>query len=204
MIQVKICGLTREDDILQVNSLNPDIIGFVFAKSRRRVTKDQAQHLKSMLKPSIRSAGVFTDAPISLIKELVQENIIDIVQLHGNETADYIEEIKSILSCPIIKAIRVDSMETILKAQKLRCDYLLLDTYIPGEMGGSGITFNWNIIPPEIKPYFLAGGLDSSNVKSALSNCRPYGIDVSSGVETNGLKDPDKISAFIKAAKGEN
>lgn len=204
MIQIKICGLAREEDIRHVNTLKPDIIGFVFAESRRKVTREMARHLKSMLDASIRSAGVFVDAPISLIKELAAENIIDIVQLHGSETSCYIEELKSTLTCPVIKAIRVENQNTILEAQKFPCDYLLLDTFVPGEAGGSGITFDWSLIPPGIKPFFLAGGLDSNNVRSALTNCRPYGIDVSSGVETGGKKDPDKISAFIKAAREEN
>jgi len=203
MSKVKICGLTRPEDITIVNYQNPDYIGFVFAKSRRQITPEQAKTLKVRLHPSIKSTGVFVDASIPFIISLVNEHIIDMVQLHGTEEEDYIRQLKKNVSCPVIKAIRVQNTSDILKAQSLSCDYLLLDTYVKGEPGGSGKTFDWSLIPKGIKPYFLAGGLTMENVGLAISCCHPYCVDVSSGVETEGIKNNDKIAAFMHAVNKE-
>lgn len=201
MTKIKICGLTRNEDIEAVNRYLPDIAGFVFAESRRKVTPEQAGLLKSKLDTRIRTAGVFTDAPTELIAGLCRSGIIDIVQLHGDETEQYIRELKQKITCPVIKAVRVQSSEQILQAQQLSCDMLLLDTWQKGKYGGSGKTFDHSMIPVLEKPFFLAGGLDCSNVSQAILKCRPYGIDVSSGVETDGVKDEEKIREIIKLVR---
>lgn len=204
MSKIKICGLTRLEDIQMVNKWSPDYIGFVFAKSKRQVTLDQAKALKAGLNPGIQSVGVFVDSPIPIITLMVSENIIDIIQLHGNEDELYIKQLKKSVSCPIIKAIRVQDTSDILKGEQLPADYLLLDTFVKGEQGGSGKTFDWDLIPRKIKPYFLAGGLNSENIHSAINCCQPYCVDVSSGVETKGIKDNTKIADFINAVNKED
>ena len=131
----------------------------------------------------------------------MQANVLDAIQLHGHENAAYIEHLRAMTSVPIIKAVRVQSSEQILSCSRMPCDYLLLDTYVRGERGGSGKSFDWSIIPDMQKPYFLAGGLDSQNVLKAVKTLHPYCVDVSSGVETNGAKDSVKMAEFIKQVR---
>ena len=203
MTKVKICGLSRIEDIEYCNELLPDYIGFIlgFPKSKRNVSFEQAKLLKSKLNSSIKSVGVFVNADIDYICSLCDANVIDYVQLHGNEDDDYISKLKSKVDKPIIKAVRVQSKEDILSAETLNCDYLLLDTYVKDAIGGSGIAFDWSIIPNISKPYFLAGGLNANNVSKAIAICNPYAVDVSSSVEDGAYKSKQKIAEFISAVK---
>ncbi|OLN27328.1 phosphoribosylanthranilate isomerase [Desulfosporosinus metallidurans] len=198
MTQIKLCGLTREEDIAAVNRWRPDYVGFVFANSRRRVTPEQARYLKDGLDPRIKAVGVFTNEPVPFIIELCETGVIEMVQLHGDETEEYIRALKRKTACPVIKAIRVQSTEQLLQAEKLSCDLLLLDAYQKGQYGGSGKTFDRALIPRLHKPFFLAGGLESGNIAQAVGECHPFGIDVSSGAETDGLKDESKIRQIIE------
>lgn len=198
MTQIKICGLTREEDIAAVNRWRPDYVGFVFANSRRRVTPEQARHLKYGLDPHIKTVGVFINEPVQSIIDLCETGVIEGVQLHGDETEEFIRALKQKTLCPVIKAVRVQSTEQILEAEKLPCDLLLLDTYQKGQYGGSGKTFDRALIPPLHKPFFLAGGLESSNILQAIEESHPFGVDVSSGVETEGVKDENKIRKIIE------
>jgi len=195
--KIKICGLSRPADIEAVNKELPDYIGFVFAKSRRQVDEEMARHLKALLNPKIEAVGVFVNEDINRIIRLCREKVIDIVQLHGDEDENYIKELKSKISAPIMRAVRVKSAEDVKKASEISCDYLLFDTYTEKEYGGSGIVFDWSMITDINKPYFLAGGINIDNVLSAIDKCNPYCIDVSSGVETEGLKDPFKINEIV-------
>lgn len=197
MAKVKICGLTREEDIGMVNRYQPDYIGFVFADSKRKVTKEDAARLKKLLDTNIQAVGVFVNAAITDILELCRENIIDVIQLHGDEEEDYIQTLKKNLPNPIIKAVRPISKEDIEKELALSADYLLADTYIKGQYGGSGKTFDWSILPANAEKIFLAGGLNTGNAEEAILTCNPYCVDISSGVETDGLKDAAKVKAFI-------
>lgn len=199
--KVKICGLRREKDILLVNDCKPDYIGFVFAKSKRQVSGETAAKLKQLLNPDIQAVGVFVNASIEEIAELCEKHIIDEVQLHGDEDQDYILELKKYVKNPIIKAVRVKNTEQILEAEKLPCDMLLLDTYTKGQYGGSGTTFDYELIPKLRKPYFLAGGLTIENVTQAIMCCKPYAVDVSSGVETDGWKDAEKVRSLIEKVR---
>lgn len=203
MTKVKICGLSRIEDIEYCNELLPDYIGFIlgFPKSKRNVSFEQAKLLKSKLNSGIKSVGVFVNADIDYICSLCDANVIDYVQLHGNEDDDYISKLKSKVDKPIIKAVRVQSKEDILSAETLNCDYLLLDTYVKDAIGGSGIAFDWSIIPNISKPYFLAGGLNANNVSKAIAMCNPYAVDVSSSVEDGAYKSKQKIAEFISAVK---
>jgi Phosphoribosylanthranilate isomerase len=201
MTKIKVCGLTREEDIMAVNCWRPDYVGFVFADSRRRITPEQAGHLKDRLNPDIKAVGVFTNKPMQFIIELSRKGIIDVIQLHGDENEEYIRGLKQETACPVIKAVRVQSTEQILQAETLSCDLLLLDTYLKGQYGGSGKTFNRALIPPLYKPFFLAGGLERGNIAQAVGECHPFGIDVSSGAETDGLKDEKKIRQIIEIVR---
>lgn len=203
--KIKICGLSRFRDILAVNAAMPDYIGFVFAKSSRRVTADKARQLKRELDSRILSVGVFVNAPMKEILDLTKEGAggegtIDMIQLHGDEDKDYIRQLKSFTHVPVIKAVRVQSGEQILKAQDLPCDYLLLDTYARDAYGGAGAAFDWSMIPALSKPYFLAGGIRKGNLARAAALC-PYCLDVSSGAETEGSKDPLKIEELVHSLR---
>ena len=203
MSKIKICGLSRECDIDFVNTAKPDFIGFVFAdKSKRKVDFDTALKLKNQLDKNIKSVGVFVNNDMDFILSLVNNGIIDLIQLHGDEDENYILSLKEKTSAKIIRAVRVKTAEDILTADKLPVDYLLLDTCTKGEYGGSGKTFDWNMIPKISKPYFLAGGLNAENIKSALK-VGAYCLDVSSGVETDGKKDKDKIIEIVNTVRSE-
>ncbi len=201
MSKIKICGLSRECDIDFVNIAMPDYIGFVFAENRRRtISFEQAKNLKSSLNENIKSVGVFLNNDIDFIISLVKGNIIDMVQLHGDEDNEYIKILKSKINVPIIKAVRVRDAEDILSADKLDVDYILLDTYVKGLYGGTGKVFDWKMIPKISRPYFLAGGINSENIKSAL-NVGAYCLDVSSGVEIDGKKDKEKIIEIVRTVR---
>lgn len=197
MAKIKICGLSRPADIDFVNEALPDYIGFVFAKSKRQVSEETATNLKEKLKADIKAVGVFVNDDPDKIIRLCNNHIIDIVQLHGDEDYEYITGLRRQIANPIIKAARVRCSEDITTTEKLSSDYLLLDAYKEGQYGGVGDTFDWTIISKVNKPYFLAGGIHTDNVLRAIELVKPYGIDVSSGVETEGVKDREKIIDLI-------
>ena len=202
MAKVKICGLTRDLDIAMVNSLLPDYVGFVFAKSRRQVTEEIAMNLKKQLVPSIKAVGVFVNDEPEKVIRLCKTNTIDMIQLHGDEEEEYIRNLRATVPNQIIKAVRVRREADIQIAETLSCDYLLLDAYEEQQYGGSGVSFEWSIITELSKPFFLAGGINSENIARAIRLTKPYGIDVSSGVETNGFKDASKVKDIIRRARG--
>jgi phosphoribosylanthranilate isomerase len=201
MTKIKLCGMTRDEDILVCNRLKPDYVGFVFwSKSKRLVTKEKAKHLKDMLDKDIKSVGVFVDEDINYVKELFNEGIIDVIQLHGNEDEDYITGLKNSLNNPlIIKSFKADTEEKINLSLKSSADYIIYD---PGK--GDGMMFNWDKIKNVSRDYFLAGGLDSGNVGEAIKLLHPYCVDVSSGIESDGLKDAEKMTAFVESARKAN
>ncbi len=191
-MKIKICGLFREEDITYVNKYKPDYIGFVFAKSQRQVTKDQAYILKQLLDSKIKAVGVFVNAPIVLIREIVQDHIIDLIQLHGQEDEEYIKALKEVVDVPIIKAIRVGKDE--MKSYDV--DYYLLDGIKPG----SGQSFNWSQIQELDHPIFLAGGISMNNIHDALKT-KVYALDLSSGVEKQGVKNEALIKEVIRSVR---
>lgn len=202
LVRVKICGLRRMEDIEYVNACLPDYAGFVFAKSRRQVTEAKARKLREALDAQIQTVGVFVNEEMERICRLCSQGIIDFIQLHGDEDEDYVKKLSDCVQAPIIRAVRVRSREQILAVQQGACDYLLLDTYIPGQYGGGGQAFDEDFIPPLLKPWFLAGGLDAENVREKIDRHHPFGVDVSSKVETDGNKDLEKIRAFIENVRG--
>lgn len=199
MIKVKFCGLSRICDIEGANSLKPEYIGFVFApQSRRCILPEKAAKLKSLLSPGIKAVGVFVNQQPEFAAELLNSDIIDIVQLHGNEEDDYIEQLRRLTHKPIIQAFRITGAEEIIKAQNSIADCILLDAG-----AGTGTSFDWKLVQNIKRPYFLAGGLNAQNARAALSILKPYALDVSSGIETNGLKDTRKMAEFIHAVRKE-
>lgn len=207
MTKVKICGLKTISDINAVNLISPNYIGFVFAESKRQINKQTAKLLKSYLSPNIKPVGVFVNEPIKYVIEFCNENIIDIVQLHGDETENYINQLKQYINNPIIKAIRVKEDCNLMLDQIIQsklCDYYLFDSYHPKQYGGVGKTFKWSLIENIEKPFFLAGGINITNVKTAIQSVNPYCIDVSSSVETNGIKDFYKMKQLVQLVKNIN
>ena len=212
-MKIKICGLKREEDIEYVNVCKPDYIGFVFAGQKRKIDYDTAKHLKSKLDSSIRAVGVFVNENIEFIDRLVCDNIIDMIQLHGDEDENYISRLKEHLSVrgnqdiPIIKGVRVRSKEQVLESESLPVDYLLLDAFSEKDYGGVGVTFNHKLIPELCKPYMLAGGIDYENVTKIIENISlknvsaPVCVDVSSSVETDGYKDYKKIKEMVDVVR---
>lgn len=200
--KIKICGLTRMQDIEYVNEALPDFIGFVFAESRRQISHEAAAKLKNVLDSKIKAVGVFVNNSIETIADLCDRGVIDYVQLHGDENKEYISSLLQKVSTPIIKAIRVKDADSVEAAEQLLCDFLLLDAYSDNKFGGTGKTFDWEFAKRIDKPFFLAGGIDLGNAKTALENAKPYCLDVSSGVETNGLKDRNKINQLVNLVKG--
>ena len=205
MTKVKICGLTRTEDIECANSVQPDFIGMVFyAKSKRAVTAEQAATLKAKLNPNIKAVGVFVNNELDFIANLAQAGIIDIIQLHGDEDGAYIQRLREVLpkpDVPIIKAIRIRSEESLQDLASYPVDYFLFDTYKAGLYGGTGERFNLELESIHIpKPYFMAGGLDASNIAEVIAaNPKAFAVDVSGGVEDSvtGLKDPQKMAGFV-------
>ncbi len=203
MTKIKICGLTRPCDIDAVNVAKPDFVGFIFAKSRRQVDERQAAALRQRLDPSIRAVGVFVDEDPARVCALLNAGIIDIAQLHGNEDAAYLAELRSHTDAPLIKAIRVKDRAVLSDLADLPCDYLLLDSYAVDAQGGTGKRFDWDLLADQGFPreIFLAGGLDVESIPEAIARIHPYAIDISSGVETDGVKDPEKIAAAVTAVR---
>jgi len=197
--KIKICGLSRECDIDYINMYSPEYMGFIFyPKSHRYVDSYKAEYLRQHLDIGITPVGVFVDESVFEIIKLVRSGIIDMVQLHGNESEDDIKTIHDATGARIIKAIKVKEGDEISKWNDSEADFLLLDSGM-----GSGKTFDWNAkIELPSKPFFLAGGINSDNVKQAIDIFSPYCIDLSSSVETDKLKDPVKIKEIIKAIRG--
>ena len=196
MVKIKICGLRRLEDIEIVNKYKPDYIGFVFADSKRKVSHEIASRMKSKLSSDIISVGVFVDAPQDEILNLFDDNIIEVAQLHGMESEDYINNLKENTNneLKIIKAIEMADDVDLSKYDNSHADYLLLDS---GK--GSGKTFDWQLIKNDLKKdFFLAGGINSTNVKKAIEEFKPYAIDLSSSLETNDYKDEDKIKEIME------
>lgn len=193
---VKICGLHSPGDVECVNNVRPDMAGFVFhPPSRRHVTAERAAELSAMLDPSILPVGVFVDESQQVISDLVESGVIRAVQLHGSEDPGYIEELRGLVDVPIIKAFEVRSEKDVESARNSNADLVLLDA---GK--GSGRVFDWDLAVLD-RPFILSGGLTPDNVAEAVGRIRPYGVDVSSGVETGGSKDPEKVRSFVARAQ---
>ena len=199
MTKIKMCGLSRIEDIEAANAIKPDYIGFVFAEiSKRRVSAPEASKLKSKLDPDIKAVGVFLDDKLDFIASMLNLGIVDAVQLHGSENEEYIERVRQVTDKPIIKAFIIRSKEDVERAEKSTADYILLDG---GK--GEGKVFDWSMLKDIKRPYFLAGGLKPDNASDAVKALKPYAVDVSTGIETDGVKDREKMTAFAGAVREE-
>lgn len=192
MVKIKICGLMRAEDIEAVNKYRPDYVGFVLAPSKRRVSAQDVRRMSAKLEPSIQRVGVFVDEDREMLAKIAENGIIDIIQLHGHESEEDIVWLKARTKAAVIKAVSVRTGEDIEANRHSVADYLLLDN----GAGGTGSTFDWSTLENIKRPFFLAGGLNASNIEEALKY-NPYCVDVSSGVETAGRKDAAKIQKII-------
>ena len=201
MTKIKLCGLSRPGDIEAANELRPEYVGFVFAqKSRRYITQEEAEKLKKLLHPEIKAVGVFVNEKAENVAWLLNSGVIDIAQLHGSEDAEYIRQLRSLSDKPLIRACRIRTPEDLAEAEQNPADAVLLDSG-----AGTGKTFDWSLIRNIGRPYFLAGGLDPENVEAAIKMLKPYAVDVSSGIESDGMKDQKKMRDFVSAVrKGGN
>ena len=193
--KIKICGLRRREDILAVNEAKPNYCGFIieFPKSFRSITADKVRELVKDLAPEIQAVGVFVNAPVELVSGLLNEGTLALAQLHGQENEVYIRELKKFTDKPLIKAFSVKTREDIEKALQSPADYILLDQ----GSGGTGKVFDWSLIPKIERPFFLAGGIGAENLEQAIREIRPYAVDLSSSVETDKWKDPEKIRNVV-------
>ena len=192
--KIKICGLTSLDDVAAVNAARPDYAGFVFAPSRRQVTPGQADRLRAALDPGIVPVGVFVDADPGLVTRLAHDGVIAMAQLHGHEPEAVVATVRERANTPVIKAVRM--AENDFSYDCGSADYLLFDS-----TAGSGRTFDWARIPAVNKPFFLAGGINASNLRDALAVPGVFAVDVSSGAETDGHKDPALVAELVHTTR---
>ncbi|URZ03446.1 phosphoribosylanthranilate isomerase [Clostridium felsineum] len=198
MVKVKICGIRREKDIEIVNKYQPDYIGFVFARSKRQVDAYIASVLGEKLMPNIKKIGVFVNEDIKRLKEIVLKAKLDIVQLHGDEDSKYIEKLRGI---NVWKAVNISSKEDRDKLKNYEVSGFIVDSIDGANRGGNGRVFDWKLLKEYEsnikKPIIVAGGLNIDNVNECIKTLNPFCVDVSSGVETDGFKDEEKIKKFI-------
>ena len=199
-VRIKVCGLTRFEDVQSAVSAGVDVIGFVFTKSPRRISIETANHLLGYVPKHVLSVGLFLNQERSEISQVVKAVRLDMLQFHGSET----EQECSRFELPWLKAV---AMENATSARQAEQDFpgalgLLLDSHAKGKRGGSGKVFDWSLVRPLTKPVWLAGGLNAENVGEAIRSVKPYAVDVSSGVESApGFKDALRIKAFVRAVR---
>ena len=200
MTKIKFCGLKTLDDIYCANELLPEYVGFVFApKSKRCVAPALAQKLRAALSKKILAVGVFVNEKLSTVAELLNSGIIDAAQLHGNETDDYINNLRGVTNKIIIQAFQIKTADDITAAEKSLADFILIDAG-----AGDGRTFDWSLVKNLRREYFLAGGLNPLNVGDAIKLLNPFAVDVSSGIETDGRKDFKKMATFAEVVRRKN
>ena len=215
--KVKMCGISKVETIPAVVEAKPDYMGLVFAPSKRQVTVDQAKTLVEELhrgyaqkygsdtehdkNDTIKTVGVFVNETVDNLITIANEANLDAVQLHGDEDEAFIQSLKERTNVEVWKAIQIRTAADTEKWIDSSADMLLFDAYHKDERGGTGEVFDWSSLDTFERPFMLAGGIDSTNVARAIRTVRPYGIDISSGIETNGVKDDEKITAFTKIVK---
>ncbi len=196
MTKIKLCGLSRVEDILTVNGLLPEFIGFIFyPKSKRYITPEKAAALKNLLNKKISAVGVFVNEKIKTVAEIAK--FLDLIQLHGTEDENYISELKKFTDKKIIQAFKIKTADDLNLAKNSRADFILLDSG-----AGTGEIFNWQLLKNFDREYFLAGGLNVENVSDAVKLLKPFAVDVSSGIETGGVKDAAKMKKFVGTVRG--
>lgn len=198
MTGIKLCGISRLQDVPMLNECAPQYVGFVFApRSRRFVEEATAMEIRTRLHRSIETVGVFVDQPIEQMAALANSGVIQAIQLHGHETEETIRRLREQTDARIIQAFSVRTEKDVAAANASSADLVLLDS---GE-GGTGCVFDWQLLAAVERAYILAGGLHAGNVASAIRRLHPYAVDVSSGIETDGQKDASKIRQFVSAVR---
>ncbi|GIN92708.1 phosphoribosylanthranilate isomerase [Siminovitchia terrae] len=201
MVRIKFCGLTDKHSAKTAVEAGADAIGFVFAASKREVTPEQAKEIIESLPPYVSTVGVFVDETLDRINEIAEYCQLDMLQLHGSETPEYCHHIKR----PAVKAIKVRKASDLdqAAAYKQVVRGLLLDAYVEGASGGTGHTFPWEYAAKArgMDPIVLAGGLRADNVEEAIIKISPFAVDVSSGIESDGVKDPRKMIEFVQRVR---
>lgn len=209
MVKVKICGIRSLLDVEIVNQYKPDYIGFVFAPSKRQISSEVAEILADKVDASIKKVGVFVNQPVEFLTDLLCKGTVDYLQLHGDEDEIYENKLFELLKQKgfqnpgekCIKVFRIKDEKDVGKIGKTGCSLLLLDAFSQSALGGTGETFDWNLIQKIEKPFFLAGGIQAGNVKRAVEQVQPFGIDASSSLETDGRKDKEKIKVFLETIR---
>ena len=198
--RVKLCGMSRPEDIEAVNEAQPDFVGFVvdFPRSHRSVASEELPALSALVAPGIQRVGVFVDEPVEVVARLYAQGAIDVAQLHGHEDEEYIARLRSACDVPIIQAFSVRAASDVVRAEASSADLVLLDN---GR--GTGETFDWSLVRGVRRPFLLAGGLTPASVAQAMTSVHPWGVDMSSGIETDGVKDRQKIFAAVRAVQAE-
>ena len=201
--KVKMCGISKMETIPAIVEAKPDYMGFVFAPSKRQVTVEQAKTLVDELHKQyeIKTVGVFVNETIENLLKIAEEVKLDVIQLHGDEDEAFIQSLKECTNVEVWKAVQVRSAADADKWIDSSADMLLFDAYHKDERGGTGEVFDWSSLDEFERPFMLAGGIDSTNVARAIRTVRPYGIDISSGIETEGVKDSEKITAFTNIVR---
>ncbi len=198
MTRIKICGLYRSEDVMAVNAAKPDYVGFVldFPKSHRSVTPEQAKQLRQRLAPDICPVGVVVDQPLERVIQWLRAQVVEMIQLHGREDADYVRAVQTETGCQVIQAFQVYTAADIQRAVASPADWILLDS---GQ--GTGETFDWSLLQHVGRDFFLAGGLTPDNIPEAIRQVHPFALDISSGVETDRVKDPEKILNAVRRTR---
>lgn len=202
-MKVKICGITDGETARLAVQAGADALGFVFARSRRQITPKKAKEIIASLPPKTLKVGVFVNERIEVIEEIAQLAGLTAIQLHGDESPEFCQQ----FSLPVIKAVSIKERKDLESIDLYRCEYILLDSPRGNYYGGNGVSFDWNLLAGMSFPgkkIILAGGLNEDNVQEAIAKVQPYMVDVSSGVETYGKKDWEKIKRFIERAKAKS
>ncbi len=205
-MKIKFCGIRRKEDVAYCNTLMPDYMGIILSDGfRRTVSPNRAAALVMEKHVGIQAVGVFVNETAETIARIAKEVSLDVIQLHGDETADVVHAVQELTGLPVWKAVRVQSEAEIRFAETLQADALVLEGYTAGQVGGTGITADWRLLEqakPK-QPFFLAGGLRLENLRQAIAAVQPTGVDFSSGIETNGVKDYEKMKEIVKIIRGE-
>ena len=197
MTKIKLCGLMRPEDAAACNAVRPDLAGMILSAGfRRSVTRETAKAIRKTLADSIPAVGVFVNAQIAEITAFSERGIIQLVQLHGDEDAAYIRNLRMVCTLPIIKAYTIRTAADVQQAMRSDADIVLLDAGT-----GTGSSFDHTLLAGCTRPYFLAGGLTPENAAAVIAQYHPYGVDTSSGIETDGQKDIAKMRAFAAAVR---
>lgn len=196
--RVKLCGMFRPEDVEAVNDIRPDYVGFVvdFPRSHRSVSAEKLPALTSRVAQGITRVGVFVNEPVEVVARLFAQGAIDVAQLHGHEDEAYLTKLRAACAVPIVQAFRIREPSDMARAEASTANLVLLDN---GQ--GTGETFDWSLVQQVRRPFVLAGGLSASNVAAAIEATHPWAVDMSSGIETNGLKDPAKMRAAVLAVR---